>query len=66
MKNTKNETVRLSPDEKEKLNTIALSMRSLSRHGATAGKPSWRILLKDIAFGRVGVVDRLKRKGDGK
>lgn len=53
---TKNETVRLSPEETATLNKIAGRMRSLSKHGATAGKPSWRILLKDIACGRLAVV----------
>lgn len=51
----KNETIRLSAEESKALLAIASRTGSLSRHGATAGKPSWRVLLKDLASGRVKV-----------
>jgi len=46
----------LSSDEEARLLAIAKKHRSLSRHGRTSGEPSWRVLIHDIAEGRLAVV----------
>lgn len=50
-----NLSIRLTPEEETKLKAIAKKSGSLSRHGKTTGQPSWRILVQDIAAGRVVV-----------
>jgi hypothetical protein len=45
----------LSPDEESRLLAIAKRHRCYSRHGRTSGEPSWRVLIHDIADGRLTV-----------
>jgi hypothetical protein len=45
----------LSPDEESRLLAIAKRHRCYSRHGRTSGEPSWRVLMRDIADGRLTV-----------
>lgn len=49
-------TASLNDAEEAKLNAIAKRHRCVSRHGASAGHPSWRALLHDIAMGYLVVV----------
>ena len=52
----KNISIRLTAAEEAALRKIASHHGSLSRHGRTSGAPSWRILVQDIAAGRLFVV----------
>lgn len=49
-------TTVLSDAEEARLNALAKRHRCLSRHGVTAGQPSWRTMLQDIAQGYLVVV----------
>lgn len=53
-------SVDLRPEEVETLNAIADEAGCKSRSGPTCGKPSWRVLLKDIAGGKVFVIRKEK------
>jgi hypothetical protein len=53
--------LRLSPAQIAKLNSIATAHGTLSRTGPTSGLPSWRVLVADIADGRLTVKDPAKR-----
>jgi len=48
-------SILLSEIQIEKLNTIAETVGALSRTGSTAGKPSWRALVNELAAGRLRV-----------
>ena len=54
----KNTSVQLSTAEQESLNKLAESVGSCLRNG----KPSWRILLQDIAAGCFTLKDKRKKK----
>jgi hypothetical protein len=43
----------LSPVEWQALQDLAADLQALARFGATAGQPSWRTLLKQIARGEI-------------
>lgn len=58
---TPTSSIRLSAKQLEKLNSIATVHGTLSRTGATTGEPSWRVLIADIADGRLTVKDPAKR-----
>ena len=45
--------IHLTPHELEALNKLAAEFRTLSPHGPTAGKPTFRVLLHEIAAGRI-------------
>ena len=45
----------IGPDQIEQLNAIAGAVGALSRSGPTHGSPSWRVLVKDIAAGKIKV-----------
>ena len=53
--------LRLSPAQIAKLTSIAATHGTLSRTGPTSGNPSWRVLIADIADGRLTVKDPAKR-----
>jgi hypothetical protein len=44
------------------LNAIAATVKATARAGSTHGKPSWRVLVKSIANGKVFVVTRKSGK----
>lgn len=52
----------MSTEEEAALLAIAKKHRSLSRHGRTSGEPSWRVLIHDIAEGRLAVVSATSRQ----
>lgn len=49
------QTIRLNEAEIEVLTEIAAQVGSVSRTGPTAGQPSWRTLVKDIANHRLKI-----------
>lgn len=54
-------SIKLSRDQIGKLNDIAATHSALARTGPTSGEPSWRVLVSDIADGRLTVKDPAKR-----
>lgn len=58
----RNHSIRLSDKQLAHLNEQAEVFECHSRHGVTAGVPSWRVLIQDIAAGRIGVYDRAKKR----
>lgn len=57
MKKKTASSIKLSPDQIGKLNGIAATLNTLSRTGPTSGNPSWRVLVAEIADGRLTVKD---------
>jgi hypothetical protein len=53
-------TIDLRADQFARLTQIAERCNARASTGPTAGKPSWRALLRDIAAGRIACRDRLK------
>ncbi len=49
-------TIRLTKKESERLLAIAAGTGSLSSRGRTKGKPSWQVILKQIAEGELVVL----------
>lgn len=48
-------SIPLSPDEWENLERLAQEFNTVPPSGPTAGKPSWRSLIKEIARGALQV-----------
>lgn len=55
-------TIRLTETEIETLNQLAAQVGSVARTGPTAGTPSWRTLVKDIANHRVSISSGVRPK----
>lgn len=54
-------SIKLSREQIGKLNSIAATHSAHARTGPTSGEPSWRVLVSDIADGRLTVKDPTKR-----
>lgn len=54
-------SIRLTAPEVESLQNIATKLRCHSRHGATSGEPSWRIMVQHLAQGRLIIIDPLQK-----
>lgn len=62
----KNHSLRLSPAHVAALQSEAERLECISRHGKTAGVPSWRILVQEIAAGKLSVCATRRRKKSSK
>lgn len=58
MKKPPRSSIDLNPSQIKSLNAIADTVGSTSRSGLTCGKASWRVLVKDIAAGKVFVIKK--------
>jgi len=54
----KQKPVALWPEEWAELDRLAAEFRCLAPSGPTAGEPSWRSLVKELARGRFRLVER--------
>ena len=59
---SRNHSIRLSDSQLTYLQEQSAFYECVSRHGITAGEPSWRILIQEIATGRIGIYDRTKKR----
>ncbi len=60
----KADRIHLSEPERQALLAIAEAHDCNARSGATAGEPSYRILIQEIAAGRLSVISRRNAEGD--
>jgi len=53
MKDFIRRSIKLSPDEWAHLHRLAAQLNATAPTGTTAGQPSWRSLIKEIAQGKI-------------
>lgn len=57
----KTTSIRLTEEEENTLTELAEKMKCRSRHGATSGQPSWRVMLQHLAEGRLTISNPLDK-----